>query len=49
MKYPYKTPEQLQRCAEMQSKADRAAINIKHAVNKPLAIRSFLRFLYLSI
>jgi len=34
---------------EYQLKADQAAANIKHAVNKPLAVRTFLRYLYLSI
>jgi hypothetical protein len=47
--YPYKTPEQIQRCAEIQSKADRAAANIKYAYNKKKAVRSFLQYLYLSI
>lgn len=48
-KYPYKTPEQINRCAELQSKADRAAINIKYAYNKKKAVRAFLLTLYLSI
>jgi len=48
-KYPYKTPEQFKRCDELQEKADRAAANIKHAKNKPLAVRTFLQYLYLSI
>jgi hypothetical protein len=49
MKYPYKSPEQFQRCAELQSKADRAAANIKYAYNKKKAVRAFLITLYLSI
>jgi hypothetical protein len=49
MKYPHKSPEQIQRCAELQSKADRAAINIKYAYNKKKAVRAFLLTLYLSI
>jgi hypothetical protein len=48
-KYPYKTDAQIKRCAELQSKADRMAENIKHAKNKPLAVRSFLQCLYLAI
>jgi len=48
-KYPYKSPEQLQRCAELQSKADRAAVNIKYTYNKKKAVRAFLLTLYLSI
>jgi hypothetical protein len=48
-KYPYKSPEQFQRCAELQSKADKAAQNIRYAKNKELAVRTFLQYLYLSI
>jgi len=49
MKYPHKTEEQKQRCAELQDKANRAADNIKFAKNKKLAVRSFLQYLCLSI
>lgn len=48
-KYPHKTPQQFEYCAQMQSKADKAALNIKYAANKQLAIRTFLQYLYLSI
>jgi len=48
-KYPYKSPEQFKRCAEFQSKADKAAKNIAHAANKPRAVNQFLKLLYLSI
>lgn len=47
--YPHKTPEQLKYCAEMQRKADQAAVNIKYAVNKRLAIESFFTYLLLAI
>lgn len=43
-----KTEEQLSR-EEYQRKADQAAINIKYAVNKKLAIQQFLYYLYRSI
>lgn len=48
-KYPYKSTEQFKRCAELQSKADKAAQNIRYAKNKELAVRTFLQYLYLSI
>lgn len=49
MKYPYKSLEQIQRCTELQSKADKAAKNIAHAANKQRAVNQFLKLLYLSI
>ncbi len=47
--YQHKTPEQLKYCSEMQRKADQAAVNIKFAVNKRLAIESFFKYLLLAI
>lgn len=46
---PQFPPELLQRRQEYEEKAHRAALNIRHAVNKDLAIRTFLRYLTLSI
>lgn len=43
------SPELLERRQEHEEKAHRAALNIRYAVNKDLAIRSFLRHLLLSI
>lgn len=46
---PQLPPELLQLRKEHEEKAFRAALNIKRAVNKDLAVRSFLRHLLLSI
>lgn len=43
------TPELLQLRKEYEEKAHRAALNIRYAVNKDLAVRTFLRYLTLSI
>lgn len=46
---PQLPPELLQRRQEYEEKAHRAALNIRYAINKDLAIRTFLRYLTLSI
>lgn len=46
---PQLPPELLQRRQEYEEKAHRAALNIRTAANKDLAIRTFLRYLTLSI
>lgn len=43
------TPELLQLRQEYEEKAHRAALNVPHAMNKRLAVRTFLRYLILSI